>query len=85
MLAWGHVRVFSLWSYNIDAAARALLEPTGWQAPNADALPTGAEIVRDYLAPLGAHPAIEPHPILGARVEAVLERGHVRFRHEATG
>ena len=23
---WGHVRVFSPWSYNIDAAARALLE-----------------------------------------------------------
>ncbi|MFS8037072.1 FAD-dependent oxidoreductase [Xanthobacter sp. AM11] len=32
--AWGHVRVFSPWGYNIDAAARTLLEETGWSAPN---------------------------------------------------
>ncbi|MBA3446542.1 MAG: NAD(P)-binding protein, partial [Pseudaminobacter sp.] len=25
-LEWGHVRLFSPWTYNIDAAARALLE-----------------------------------------------------------
>ena len=28
--AWGHVRMFSPWRYNIDAAARALLEAEGW-------------------------------------------------------
>ena len=27
---WGHVRVFSPWAYNIDAAARSLLEAGGW-------------------------------------------------------
>lgn len=27
---WGHVRLFSPWEYDIDAAAARLLEPTGW-------------------------------------------------------
>ena len=49
---WGHTRLFSPWRYNIDDAARRLLEPTGWQAPDPDSLPTGHELVRDYLDPL---------------------------------
>ena len=51
---WGHTRLFSPWRYNIDDAARRLLEPTGWQTPEPDALPTGHELVRDYLDPLAA-------------------------------
>jgi len=72
---WGHVRVFSPWSYNIDAAARALLEPAGWTAPDPDALPTGAEIVRDYLAPLAGHLAIAPHLRLNATVTGIARAG----------
>ncbi|WP_245472937.1 FAD-dependent oxidoreductase, partial [Mesorhizobium sp. M7A.F.Ca.MR.148.00.0.0] len=34
LLEWGHVRVFSPWEYNIDAAARALLDRSGWTAPD---------------------------------------------------
>ena len=60
--AWGHVRVFSPWSYNIDAAARDLLAAIGWRAPDPEALPTGRDLVREYLAPLAAHPAIAPTP-----------------------
>ena len=48
---WGHVRLFSAWPELTDAAARRLLEPAGWTAP-ANGYPTGAEWVRDYLAPL---------------------------------
>ena len=73
--AWGHVRVFSPWRYNLDSAATALLGETGWQAPDAEALPTGAEIVRDYLQPLAAHPAIAPHVRYGAQVMRVLREG----------
>ena len=73
--SWGHVRVFSPWTYNIDAAAQALLETTDWRAPDPDALPTGRELSRDYLAPLAAHPAIAPHVIFGATVEAVTRAG----------
>lgn len=49
---WGHTQLFSPWRYNIDDAARRLLEPAGWQAPNPEALPTGHELVNDYLVPL---------------------------------
>jgi cation diffusion facilitator CzcD-associated flavoprotein CzcO len=38
---WAHVRVFSPWSYNIDAAARLLLERSGWRAPDPKALSNG--------------------------------------------
>ena len=72
---WGHVRHFSPWRYNIDAAARALLEAEGWRAPDPEAQPTGAELVRDYLAPLAAHPAIAPALRLRAEVVAVSREG----------
>ncbi|WP_433432124.1 FAD-dependent oxidoreductase [Nonomuraea sp. CA-141351] len=49
---WGHVRVFSPWKYNINSAARRLLEADGWSAPDPEWLPTGAELIDDYLAPL---------------------------------
>ncbi|HYH22679.1 MAG TPA: FAD-dependent oxidoreductase [Azospirillum sp.] len=72
---WAHVRVFSPWRHNIDAAARALLEEAGWSAPDDDALPTGGEIVRDYLEPLAALPAIAPNLRLGAEVLAITRDG----------
>ncbi|WP_454017672.1 FAD-dependent oxidoreductase [Azospirillum sp. Marseille-Q6669] len=72
---WAHVRVFTPWSLNIDHAARTLLEDTGWAAPDDAAVPTGGEIVRDYLEPLAAHPRLAPHLRLGAEVLAVTRRG----------
>ena len=68
---WGHVRMFSPWRYNIDTAARRLLEATGWQAPNPDALPTGNALIDAYLAPLATLPCMAPHLRLGTRVVAV--------------
>ena len=56
---WGHVRLFSAWPELTDAAARRLLEPSGWSAPTTG-YPTGEAWVRDYLAPLAA--------LLGERV-----------------
>lgn len=52
--SWAHVRLFSPWQYNIDAAAKALLQQTSWVAPDPDVLPTGKALVEDYLAPLAA-------------------------------
>lgn len=48
---WGHVRLFSAWPELTDAAARRLLEKTGWRA-EASGYPTGSEWVSKYLAPL---------------------------------
>lgn len=49
---WGHVQVFSPWEYNIDKAAERLLVETGWNKPQPDAYPTGAELLEQYLEPL---------------------------------
>ncbi|MBW8271386.1 FAD-dependent oxidoreductase, partial [Caldovatus aquaticus] len=78
--AWSHVRMFSPWRFNIDAAARALLEPTGWRAPPPDEHPTGAELHARYLAPLAAHPAIAARLRRNARVLGVARRHHDRMR-----
>ncbi len=42
---WAHVQLFSPWSYNIDPAARRLLEANGWVAPDGDEHPTGGELI----------------------------------------
>lgn len=34
ILDWGHVRVFSPWDYNVDAAARSLIDEEGVAAPS---------------------------------------------------
>lgn len=73
--AWGHVRVFSPWLYNIDTAARSLLEETDWTPPDPDKLPTGGELVRDYLLPLARHPKLAPALRLSARVTGITREG----------
>ena len=68
---WGHVRLFSPWRYNIDKAAQALLERSGWAEPNLDALPTGRELVDGYLRPLASLPEIASKLRIGHRVTAI--------------
>ena len=70
---WGHVRLFSPWRFDIDAAARRLLDGTGWSEPDADGLPTGAELIADYLSPLAA--VLAPHVRYGTRVTGVARLG----------
>lgn len=81
---WRHIRLFSPWRFNIDAAAARLLETSGWESPRPTALPYGAELIDNYLAPLAALPAISSRLQTGARVIAVtragLDKTHVRDR-----
>ncbi|MGP4021924.1 FAD-dependent oxidoreductase [Actinomadura sp. 3N407] len=72
---WGHVRLFSPWRYDTDAAARRLLEATGWTPPPADHLPTGAELVRDYLAPLAGTPELAGRIRTSTRATAITRSG----------
>jgi hypothetical protein len=72
---WGHVRVFSPWAYDVDPVAGELLAASGWEAPAADAYPTGADIAERYLEPLAALEPIASALHLGARVEAVTKHG----------
>lgn len=76
---WGHVQVFSPWRWNIDAAARKLLDTSGWRRPDEDYLPTGAQLVRDYLKPLAALPAIAASLHTHARVEAIVRQDRSRI------
>lgn len=80
MLEWGHVQLFSPWSYVIDDQARALLQSTGWQAPNRDAYPTGREVVESYLKPLSQLSSIAPHIETGAEVVSVSRQGFDKMK-----
>jgi len=80
VLRWGHVRIFSPWKYNIDAAARELLERSGWNAPEGDAYPTGRELVESYLAPLASVPEIARSLRLGHRVTGVTRLGFDKMK-----
>ncbi|WP_367128625.1 FAD-dependent oxidoreductase [Saccharothrix sp. HUAS TT1] len=71
---WRHVRLFSSWSELVDPAARRLLEPTGWRAPEGH--PTGEEWAAEYLTPLGR--ALGDHVRLNSRVVGVARRGRDR-------
>jgi thioredoxin reductase len=77
---WGHVQVFSPWRYNVDPVAVAMLTAAGWKEPDPDALPTGAEIVTEYLEPLAELPQIAPHLRLGTRVIAVARAGYDKMK-----
>ena len=66
-----HIRLFSPWRYNIDDAAVRLLDTVGWKRPEPDSLPTADELLRHYLEPLAAHPALAPRLHLSTRVTAI--------------
>ncbi|GAA3644609.1 NAD(P)-binding domain-containing protein [Microbacterium awajiense] len=78
--AWGHVRLFSPWRHLVDPAARRMLEAAGWQHPDPDAAPTGAELVEQYLEPLARLDAIAAVVRLDVDVVAVAREGMDRTR-----
>lgn len=80
MRQWGHIRLFSPWKHLVDPASRRLLEATGWVHPDEDGLPTGAELVEQYLAPLAALDSIASRIRTGVEVSAVAREGMDRTR-----
>lgn len=78
---WAHVRMFSPWRYNVDPMAAALLRAAGVTVPNGDDLPTGGELVTQYLAPLADLPAMRPHIRLKTRVVAVARLGFDKVKN----
>ncbi|HZX07507.1 FAD-dependent oxidoreductase [Kribbella sp.] len=77
---WRHVKLFSPWRYDIDAAARRLLEPTGWTEPDPDALPTGGDLIDACLAPLAKTPQLNDRIRYNSTVTAVTRAGFDRIR-----
>ena len=82
MLDWGHVRVFTPWSYVIDEAVEALLKQHGWAEPDRDHMPTGREIVEQYLQPASQTAELEPRITFNAEVIAIAKADH--SKHTST-
>jgi thioredoxin reductase len=72
---WDHVRLFTPWTMNVDATAMRLLVAAGWEVPDPEAHPTGAEWRQQYLEPLAALPQIAPRLHLRTEVTAVSRAG----------
>jgi Pyridine nucleotide-disulphide oxidoreductase len=79
---WGHVRLFSPWEYNIDAAAERLLAAGGWNSPEPQDYPTGNELVERYLEPLATMTALKVHLQTSSRVTAVSRSGFDKIKTE---
>lgn len=73
--AWGHVRLFSPWRYDVADAASRLLAGTGWTPPDPEDLPTGNDLVTRYLRPLAEHPDLRGIIETSVRVAAVSRDG----------
>jgi thioredoxin reductase len=80
MRQWKHVKMFSPWEFNVDAACERLLAPTGWKKPDPEVLPTGGELVDEYLAPLAANTALKDHIKLSSNVTAISRVGFDKLK-----
>jgi thioredoxin reductase len=78
--AWAHVQVFSPWRYNVDPVAVTLLKAAGWKEPDPDVLPTGGEIVAEYLRPLAQLPQMAPYLRFGRRAQSVARVGFDKMK-----
>lgn len=85
VLQWGHVRLFSPWQYNIDKVARELLERSDWEAPADKELPTGTELVEQYLMKLAALPDIRSSLRLNTRVLGISRKGQDKMKTAGRG
>ena len=77
---WGHVQLFSPWEYNIDKAAVRLLAATGWNSPEPDQYPTGAELVERYLEPLANNTVLKSHIRTSSRVTDISRAGFDKLK-----
>ena len=72
---WGHVRLFSPWGFNTDAAATAILREHGWQAPPATRCRLAVICIRPISSRLPKRPRLENVIETGARVRNVPRAG----------
>ena len=77
---WGHVQLFSPWSYNVDRAAERLLAPLGWNSPDPQHYPTGAEMVEHYLEPLATRTVLARHIKTSSRVTEISRVGFDKLK-----
>ncbi len=78
--SWGHTRLFSPWKHLVDPASRRLLEAVGWELPDPERAPNGAELVEKYVAPLAEIGEIASRVRTGVEVLGVTREGMDRTR-----
>ncbi|MFB8385751.1 NAD(P)-binding domain-containing protein [Microbacterium sp. NPDC055910] len=83
ILEWGHTRLFSPWKHLVDPVSRRLLEARGWELPDPERAPTGAELVERYVAPLAEVDEIAARVRTGVEVVGVTREGMDRTRSAA--
>ncbi|PAE07104.1 flavoprotein [Terribacillus saccharophilus] len=82
ILEWGHVQLFSPWEYNTNQAATKLLSKTEWQHPDKDKLPTGQELVKEYLKPLSQLQVMQENIRFNSEVVAVTKDGADKLKSD---
>ena len=84
---WGHVRLFTPWTYLVDPASERLLKAAGsrWQAPNNEDVPYGKELVEHYLDPIADLDVMAPHIKYNHKVTAIARDGHDRMKDGERG
>lgn len=75
LLDYGHVRLFSPWQYNVDAAMAKHLARTGWQPSPAKDLPLAGEVAEHVLQPFAALPEVASALKLDTKVVSVSREG----------
>lgn len=75
LLDYGHVRLFSPWQYNVDAAMAKHLSRSGWQAPPPAELPLAGEVAERVLQPFAALPEVANALKLDTKVVSVSREG----------
>jgi thioredoxin reductase len=73
--SYRHVTLFSPWRYNVDPAARRMLDAAGWLPPPQEVLPTAGEMIDRYLAPLCAPQLLGRFVHLRHRVRDIAREG----------
>jgi thioredoxin reductase len=77
---WHYVQLFSPWRYNVDKAAERLLSAAGWNSPDPDVYPTGAEFLERYLEPLANTKRLKDVIRTSSRVTAISRLGFDKAR-----
>ncbi|WP_289098153.1 NAD(P)-binding domain-containing protein [Pseudoalteromonas shioyasakiensis] len=73
---WGHVRLFTKWSYVVDKEVDKILNNQGWEKPCFDEIPTGKELLDSYLIPAAKSAELSQHISYNAEVIAIAKEGH---------
>src|SRR6202521_2017631 len=76
----GHVQLFSPWEYNIDRAAARLLASSGWNSPDPEMYPAGAERMERFLEPFATKTVLAPHIPTPSRVTDISRVGFGKLK-----